>query len=50
MYLGVKLKKKTFKDGTLAWGPSPAKHVQQAVKNIKTYLVKNLDGRYALPK
>jgi len=49
MYLGVKLTKKTFEDGTSTWGLSPAKYVQQAVKNVETYPTKNLDGRYALP-
>jgi hypothetical protein len=41
MYLGAKLKKKTFEDGTLAWRLSPAKYVQQAVKNVETYLKSN---------
>jgi len=50
MYLNAKLKKKTFEDGTTAWRLSPAKYVQQAVRNVKTYLKTNLDGRYSLPK
>eukprot|EP00804_Cyclotella_cryptica_P004576 CCRYP_006919-RA/>CCRYP_006919-RA protein AED:0.41 eAED:0.41 QI:0/-1/0/1/-1/1/1/0/81 len=50
MYLGTKLRKKTFEDGTVAWGLSPAKYVQQAVQNVKTYLKSNLEGRYTLPK
>ena len=50
MYLGAKLKKKTFKDGTSAWGLSPAKYVQQAVTNVEAYLSKNLSGRFAMPK
>jgi hypothetical protein len=50
MYLGMTLKKKTFEDGTMAWGLSPAKYVQQTVRNVKTYLKKNLDGPYSLPK
>jgi hypothetical protein len=50
MYLGAKLKKKTFEDGTSAWGLSPSKYVKQAVRNVETYLKKNLDGRYKLPK
>ncbi|KAL7425427.1 hypothetical protein ACHAXM_000008, partial [Skeletonema potamos] len=50
MYLGAKLKKKTFDDGTVAWGLSPSKYVQQAVRNIETFLKTNLDGRYSLPK
>ena len=50
MYLGVKLKKKTFGDGTTAWGLSPAKYVQQAVRNVETYLKTNLDGRFHYQK
>jgi hypothetical protein len=50
MYLGAKLKKKTFEDGTTAWGLSPAKYVQHAVRNVKAYLKNNLDGQYSLPK
>ena len=50
MYLGAKLKKKTFEDGTVAWGLSPLKYAQQAVKNAETFLKNNLDGRYSLPK
>ncbi|KAL3786440.1 hypothetical protein HJC23_011021 [Cyclotella cryptica] len=50
MYLGAKLRKRTFKDGTTAWGLSPAKYVQQAARNVKTYLKSNLEGRYSLPK
>ena len=45
MYLRAKLKKKTFADGTLAWGLTPSKYVQQAVKNVETFLKTNLDGR-----
>ena len=50
IYLGAKLKKKTFADGTTAWGLSPAKYAQQAVKNIETFLKKNHIGKLALPK
>ena len=50
MYLGAKLETETFEDGTLTWGPSPAKYVQHAALNVKTYLMKNLTGRYSLPK
>eukprot|EP00804_Cyclotella_cryptica_P009986 CCRYP_015410-RA/>CCRYP_015410-RA protein AED:0.07 eAED:-0.02 QI:0/0/0/0.66/0.5/0.66/3/0/553 len=50
MYLDAKLKRKAFEDGTLAWGLSPAKYVQQAVKNVETYLKTNLEGRFSLPK
>ena len=50
MYLGAKLKKKTFEDGTMEWGLSPSKYVQQAVWNVKTFLKNNLTGRYSLHK
>ncbi|KAL7474898.1 hypothetical protein ACHAW6_000843, partial [Cyclotella cf. meneghiniana] len=49
MYLGAKLKNKTFEDDTVAWGTSPLKYVQQAVRNVETFK-NNLDGRYSLPK
>jgi hypothetical protein len=50
MYLGAKLKRKIFDDGTSAWGLSPTKYVQQAVRNVKTYFKNNLEGRLSLPK
>ena len=50
MSLSAKLKRKTFDDGTSAWGLSPAKYVQQAVRNVKTYLKNNLEGRFSLLK
>eukprot|EP00804_Cyclotella_cryptica_P016786 CCRYP_002072-RA/>CCRYP_002072-RA protein AED:0.33 eAED:0.33 QI:0/0/0/1/0/0/2/0/379 len=50
MYLGAKLRKKTFEDGTMAWGLSPAKYVQQTVRNVETYLKSNLEAWYSLPK
>jgi histone deacetylase 1/2 len=49
-YLGAKLRKHTFDDGSSCWGLSPAKYVQQAVKNCETYLQEKLDGKYSLPK
>ena len=50
MYLGGKLRKKEFPDGTKAWGLSPAKYVQQAIKNCEIYLSQNLSRKYELPK
>ena len=50
LYLGAKLKKKNFEDCTSAWGLSPSKNVQQAFRNVKTFLNNNLDGKYSLPK
>eukprot|EP00804_Cyclotella_cryptica_P014227 CCRYP_005637-RA/>CCRYP_005637-RA protein AED:0.45 eAED:0.45 QI:0/0/0/1/0/0/2/0/93 len=45
MYLGAKPRKRTFKDGTMAWGLLPIN-----CSNVKTYLKCNLEGRYSLPK
>jgi hypothetical protein len=50
IYLGVKLNKKTFKDGTTVWGLLPAKYGKQAVRNVETYLKSSLEGQYSLPK
>ena len=50
MYLGAKLKRKTFEDSTLARGLSPAKYFQQAVRNVKKFLKNNLKGRFAFLK
>ena len=50
IYLMAKLKKKTFEDVTLAWSLSSANYVQQAVRNVETFLKKNHKGRYVLPK
>jgi hypothetical protein len=49
-YLGAKLKKKEFDDKTMAWGLSPAKYLQAAVKNCEAYLKDKLNGNYSLPK
>ena len=34
IYLGGKVKKKTFEDGNVAWKLSLSKYVQQAVRNV----------------
>jgi hypothetical protein len=49
-YLGAKLKKKEFADKTTAWGLSPAKYVQAAIKNCEAYLKDKLNGNYSLLK
>jgi hypothetical protein len=49
-YLGAKLKKEEFDDKTTAWGLSPAKYVQTAVKNCEAYLKDKLNATYSLPK
>ncbi len=50
MYLEAKLEKKTFEDATVVWGLLLSKYVQQAVRNVNTFLKNDLDGRYSLPK
>ncbi len=44
IYLRAKLKKKNFAGDTVAWGLSPAKYVQQPVKNVETFLKTGLSG------
>ncbi len=43
IYLGTNFKKITFEDGTVAWGLSPSKYVQQALRNVETFLKNNQD-------
>ena len=45
IYLGAKLRQVTLPNGVHAWGASPSKYVQDAVKNVGEYLAKNFDGR-----
>ncbi len=49
IYLGTKLRKVTLDNGVEAWGSSPAKYIQEAVKNCEEYIFKNLGGR-KIPK
>ena len=49
IYLGTKLKETKLPNGIWAWGMSPSKYVQQAVKNCESQLIKDFDGRYTLP-
>ncbi len=49
IYLGTKLKETKLPNGIWAWGMSPSKYVQQAVKNCESQLLKDFDGRYMLP-
>ena len=44
IYLGAKLRQVTLPNGVHAWGASPSKYVQDAVKNVGEYLAKNFDG------
>ena len=48
IYLGAKLKEHTLPNGVKAWGKSPSKYIQEAVKNIETYLAK--EGQPGLKK
>ncbi len=49
IYLGAKLKETRLPYGIYAWGLSPSKNVNQAVKNCQTYLTKKLNNRYKIP-
>jgi hypothetical protein len=49
MYLGPKLRSIQLPNGVWTWSASPAKYVQDAVRQVKEYLDKNYDGR-TLPK
>ena len=45
IYLGAKLKEHVLPNGVKAWGKSPSKYIQEAVKNVEDYLKKeNLPG------
>ena len=48
IYLGSKLRKVQLDNGVWAWGLSPSKYIQEAVKNVEGYLEKNSLPR--LPK
>ncbi len=49
IYLGAKLKETRLPHGIWAWGLSPSKYVNQAVKNCQTHLTEKLNGRYSIP-
>ena len=48
--LGAKLKKTKLANGVTAWGMSPSKYVQEAVKDCEEYLNENYLRRFTLPK
>ena len=50
IYLGAKLRKMKMPNGVLAWGISPSKYVQEAVKNCEAYLKDNYPDDYELTK
>ena len=49
IYLGAKLKETQLPNGIYAWGLSPSKYVNQAVKNCQTHLTEKLNDRYKIP-
>ena len=49
IYLGTKLKETQLPNGVWAWGMSPSKYVQQAVRNCESQLLKDFNGLYKLP-
>ena len=48
IYLGTKLKKTRLENGVEAWGMSPSKYVQEAVRNVEEQLKKS--GKPGLSK
>ena len=49
IYLGAKLKETRLPNGIWAWGMSPSKYVNQAVRNTETQLLEEFNGRFRLP-
>ena len=49
IYLGARLRKVQLDNGVFAWGMSPEKYVQEAVRNVEEHLTKEYGGRN-LPK
>ena len=45
IYLGAKLRKVQMDNGVFAWGMSPAKYVQKAVRNVEEHITKKYGGR-----
>jgi hypothetical protein len=50
IYLGGKLRKVTLPNGVEAWGISPSKYIQEAVKSVEDFLDKNFNGRKLLKR
>ena len=48
-YLGTKLRQTRLSSGVWAWGMSPSKYVDQAIKNSTTHLTKKFNGKYKIP-
>jgi hypothetical protein len=49
IYLSAKLKETQLPNGIWAWGMSPSKYVNQAIKNTKTQPLNQFNGCYRLP-
>ncbi|KAL7530823.1 hypothetical protein ACHAXR_003692 [Thalassiosira sp. AJA248-18] len=49
MYLGAKIRLTTLPNGVNAWGMSPSKYVQEAVRNCQDQVRTNLE-KFSLPK
>ena len=50
MYLGVKLHKNRLHNIIWAWEMSPAKYVQEAIRNCTVHLLSKYGGKYRMPK
>ena len=50
IYLGGKLRKIVLPNGVEAWGMSSSKYVQEAVKNVESYIAKTYNGRKLLKR
>jgi hypothetical protein len=48
IYLGAKLKETQLPNGIYAWGLSPSKYVNQAVKNCQTHLTEKLNDKHKI--
>jgi hypothetical protein len=48
IYLGAKVKETQLPNEVWAWGMSPSKYVQQAVKNCESQLLKDFNDHYKL--
>ena len=45
VYLGAKLRKYTLPNGVVAWAMSPSKYIQESVRSVEEYLMKEYGGR-----
>lgn len=50
IYLGGKLRKCTLTNGVHAWGISSSKYIQEAVRNVETYLTKEYGEGKRVPR